>query len=179
MTEVGTIASPNYSLAVAARAAKTRQRSAVAAAVYDDGILSTRKRRQHVSIPQPWRSPAFIEVSAIDYFFDGPAPRRLSGTAIIAAVEVSFGIVRGDLLTRRKKGPIIGARHAATWLIWKYSAPSINRTALILDRHHTTSINSLRRCRKLLNDSIAFRTRVARIVAWLQPFSTEHHYGGA
>lgn len=179
MIELGEIAPSDYSFAAAARAFAVRQTKLARAAVYDDGILSPRKRRRiklGMHFP-PWTRPGFVEFDRCELFFSSLS--RARPAAITAAVAAAFGIPRDDLFGPSHKRPCVYARHAATWLLRRYWGGTLGIVGRVTGRHHTTVLHSLARCAQLCACDDDFARRTARVIAWLQPCETEQHPGGA
>jgi chromosomal replication initiator protein len=87
--------------------------------------------------------------------------------AIQEAVCDRFGVSFLELLSPRRLGSLVDARHAAVWLARQagYSLPAIGRA---FDRDHTTVLHAVGRVDRLLASDPGYAAAVARVAAALK-----------
>jgi chromosomal replication initiator protein len=108
-----------------------------------------------------------------------PPPLGPSIRAIQDAVCEVFGVSWVDLISNRRAGPVVHARHAAMWLARWHTFASYPEIGRAFRRDHTSIIHGVSRVEERMARDDVFAARVRKLAAALDPVIDDAGRAGA
>lgn len=84
---------------------------------------------------------------------------------VFTVVSTKYGTTKADICSKTKKREIVEARHVCAYLIRSLTNFSQNQIGALLNRDHTTVINSIEVCKKMILNDPSFEREIKELEA--------------